>query len=139
MQLLSLPHPDYPCLLFFLSFILFLLCPSLSPSRSAGADSHHYVGISLRQILSGWLLLAQCPEWRYLGLRWACHFHHHGQKIKSLFNVSCYLFGIKWLQYKIQGAISHFVHNSLTAIIKYKCFYVNMYTQQKYQYNNISH
>lgn len=81
-----LPLPNY--LLYVLLICSLPLLSStaffpLLPSRSAGVDSHYYAGISLRQILGRRLLLAQCPEWHYLGLCWACHLHHYGQKIKS--------------------------------------------------------
>lgn len=56
-------------------------CKSLLPvrlSRTAGVDRHHHAVVRFGQVLSGWLLLAQCPERRHLGLRWTCDLHHHG-------------------------------------------------------------
>lgn len=64
------------------SFLFFFLS-SLWPCRSTGADSHHYACISLGQILSRRLLLAQCPGRGHLGLCWTRYFHYHGQKIKN--------------------------------------------------------
>lgn len=68
---------------FFVWLSLFFFLSSVWPCRSASTDSHHYASISLRQILSRRLLLAQCPGWGHLGLCWTRYFYYHGQKIKN--------------------------------------------------------
>lgn len=64
-------------------FSPFFLLSSVWPCRSTGADSHHHACISLRQILSRRLLLAQCPGRGHLGLCRTRYFHYYGQKIKN--------------------------------------------------------